>query len=106
VYEYVPVQPNTAYRLSAFVETQEIVTASGPRLAVTDSSTGKIVATTDEFQDTGRWKQRTAEFVTAPDTHLAAIRIVRVPGNLLIKGTLWIDDIELTPDPVAHRVTP
>lgn len=106
VYEYVPVEPNTAYRLSAFVETQEIITASGPRLAVTDSSTGKILANTDEFQDTSRWKQCTAEFVTAPDTHLAAIRIVRVPGNLLIKGTLWIDDIELTPAPVAQRVTP
>ena len=106
VYEYVPVQPNTAYRLSAFVETLDILTASGPRLGVEDASTGKIVATTDEFQDTSRWKQGTADFVTGPDTHLVTIRIVRTPGNLLIKGTLWLDDVELTPTLAAQGTLP
>ena len=103
VYEYAPVEPNTAYRLSAFVETREIISASGPRLAVEDSSTKKILATTDEFQDSSRWKQSNAEFVTGPDTRLVTIRIVRTPGNLLIKGTLWLDDIELVPTEVAQR---
>jgi hypothetical protein len=97
VYEYALVQPNTAYRLSAFVETRDIVSASGPRLAVEDPSTKKILATTDEFQDSNIWKQRSAEFVTGPDTRLVAIRIIRTPGNLLIKGTLWLDDIESVP---------
>jgi len=103
VYEYVPVQPNTAYRLSAFVETRGISTASGPRLAVEDSSTRKILATTDEFQDSSRWKQSSAEFVTGPETRLVTIRIVRIPGNLLIKGTFWLDDVELVPTVVAQR---
>ena len=106
VYEYVPVQPNTAYRLSAFAKTQEINTASGPRLAVEDSSTRKVLAATDEFQETSGWKQRTADFVTGPDTRLVTVRVVRIPGNLLIKGTLWLDDIELTPNPPAQSAMP
>jgi tetratricopeptide (TPR) repeat protein len=97
VYEYALVQPNTAYRLSAFVETRDIVSASGPRLGVEDPSTKKILATTDEFQDSSSWKQMNAEFVTGPDARLVAIRIIRTPGNLLITGTLWLDDIELVP---------
>src|SRR3984893_16036918 len=85
VYEYVPVQPNTAYRLSAFVKTEEVTTASGPRLDVEDSSTRKILGITDEFLGTSSWTQRIAEFVTGTDTHLVTLRIVRIPGNPLIK---------------------
>jgi hypothetical protein len=106
VYEYVPVQPNTGYRLSAFGKTEDINTASGPRVAVEDSAAKRLLATTDEFQDTFSWRRRTAEFTTGPDTHLVTIRIVRTPGNLLIKGTLWLDDIELAPDSLAQRGAP
>ena len=41
IYEYVPVQPGTAYRLLAFVKTEELTTASGPRLGIEESSTRK-----------------------------------------------------------------
>jgi tetratricopeptide (TPR) repeat protein len=95
--QYVPVQPNTGYRLSAFVKTQEIDTASGPRLAVEDSPSGTILANTDEFLDTSDWRQHTIEFATGPETHLVMLRIVRIPGGRLIKGTFWLDDIELVP---------
>ncbi len=106
VYQYVPVQPSTAYRFGAYVKTRDIVTASGPRLAVEDSSTGKVLATTDEFLETNGWSEHTAEFVTGTDTHMVILRIVRIPGNPLIKGTFWIDDVELTPTPPARRATP
>ncbi len=96
VYEFVPVQPNTAYRLNAFVKTDEITTASGPRLVVEESSTKSLLATTDEFLETTGWMPRTADFLTGPDTRLVTLRILRTPGDLLIKGTLWLDDIELT----------
>jgi tetratricopeptide (TPR) repeat protein len=96
VYEYVPVQPSTAYRLIAFVKTEDLTTASGPRLVVEESSTKTVLGTTDEFLDTSSWMQHTAEFVTGPDTRLLTLRILRMPGNLLVKGTLWLDDLELT----------
>ena len=106
IYEYVPVQPGTAYRLLAFVKTEELTTASGPRLGVEESSTRSTLATTEEFLDTSSWTSRTAEFVTGPDTHLVTLRILRMPGNLLIKGTLWLDDIELTRVSSAETANP
>src|SRR5262249_25064916 len=83
-YEYVPVEANTEYRLSAFVKTQNIVTASGPRLAAQDVATGNILAATDEFLETSGWLQRTVDLTTGPNTHLLALRIVRQPSNPLI----------------------
>jgi hypothetical protein len=35
-----------------------------------------------------------ADFVTRPQTRLIAIKVMRVPGNPLIKGTFWLDDVE------------
>jgi len=106
VYQYVPVQPSNAYRLIAFVRTEELTTASGPRLVVEESSTRNTLGTTEEFLDTSSWMSHTAEFVTGPDTHLVTLRILRVPGNLLVKGTLWLDDIELTRLSSAQRAKP
>jgi hypothetical protein len=37
-----------------------------------------------------------ADFATAPQTRLIAIKVMRVPGNPLIKGTFWLDDVKLT----------
>jgi tetratricopeptide (TPR) repeat protein len=106
VYQYVPVQPSTAYKLIAFVKTEELTTASGPRLVVEESSTRNTLGTTEEFLDTSHWTSRATEFVTGPDTHVVTLRILRMPGNLLIKGTLWLDDIELTRVSSAQTANP
>jgi hypothetical protein len=33
--------------------------------------------------------------VAGPQTRLIAIKVLRVPGNPLIKGTFWLDDVKL-----------
>jgi hypothetical protein len=106
VYEFVPVQPSSAYKLIAFVKTDELTTASGPRLVIEETKTKNTLGTTDEFLDTSGWMPRTAEFVTGPDTHLVTLRILRMPGNLLVKGTLWLDDIELARVSSAQTANP
>jgi len=106
VYEYVPVQPSTAYRLIAFAKTEELTTASGPRLVVEESSTRTILGTTDEFLETSSWMQHTVEFVTGHDTRLLTLRILRIPSNPLLKGTLWLDDIALTRVSADQRANP
>jgi hypothetical protein len=103
VYEYVPVEANTEYRLSTFVKTQGILTASGPRLAAQDGVTGDTLALTDEIVDSSDWLRCSALFTTGPNTHLLALRIVRKPGNSLIKGSLWLDDTELKPVSLAAQ---
>jgi tetratricopeptide (TPR) repeat protein len=102
-YEYVPVEANTAYRLSAFVKTRDIVTASGPRLAAQDVATGDTLAATDEFLEASGWLQRAVDLTTGPRTHVLALRILRTPGNPLIKGSFWLDDVELKPISIAAQ---
>lgn len=95
VYQYIPVQPNTSYRLTAFVKSQDIVSASGPRLVVQDWYSNKMLASTEDLLGTTGWRDQNVDFTTGPDTRLVFIGVMRVPGNPLIKGTFWLDDLKL-----------
>jgi hypothetical protein len=95
VYQYVPVRPNVTYRLSAFVKSEDIVSASGPRLVIQDSYSNQALGSTDDLLGTTGWRQQVVDFVTGPEARLITIRVMRVPGNPLIKGTFWLDDVQL-----------
>jgi hypothetical protein len=96
VSQYVPVQPNIRYRLSTFVRSEDIVSASGPRIVVQDYYGNQVLASTDDLLSTSGWRELLADFTTGPQTRLIAIKVMRVPGNPLIKGTFWLDDVKLT----------
>ena len=95
VSQYVPVQPNIRYRLSTFVRSEDIVSASGPRIVVQDYYGNQVLASTDDLLSTSGWRELLADFTTGPQTRLIAIKVMRVPGNPLIKGTFWLDDVKL-----------
>jgi hypothetical protein len=95
VYQYVPVRPNVTYRFSAFVKSEDIVSASGPRLVIQDSYSNQALASTDDLLGTTGWRQQVVDFVTGPEARLITVRVMRVPGNPLIKGTFWLDDVQL-----------
>ena len=99
VYQYVPVQPNTAYRLSAFVKSQDIVSASGPRLVIQDPYDNQALASTDDLLATTGWREQVVDFSTRPFEQLVTISVIRNPGNPLIKGSFWLDDVKLTATP-------
>jgi hypothetical protein len=42
--------------------------------------------------------------VTGPEERLTTIKVMRVPDNPLIKGTFWLDDVQLTPVPTAENL--
>jgi tetratricopeptide (TPR) repeat protein len=91
----VPVEPDTAYRLSLFAHAEEIISTSGPRLAVQDASTGKLLLVSDDFLGTRGWSEVQETFVTGPDTTLVVLKVMRSPSNTMIKGRFWIDDVSL-----------
>jgi hypothetical protein len=97
VSQYVPVQPNVRYRLSTFVKSEDIVSASGPRIVVQDYYGNQVLASTEDLLSTSGWRELLADFTTGPQTQLIAIKVMRIPGNPLIKGTFWLDDVKLTP---------
>lgn len=94
-FEYVPVRPNTEYQFSVYTKAQDVESASGPRLVILDAYSGAPYVTTDDLLGTAGWRQQVADFKTRPETSMLIVKIARVPGDTLIKGAFWIDDVSL-----------
>ena len=45
------------------------------------------------------------EFTTGPQDDLLLVRVVRVPGQRLIRGKIWVDDVTLVPK-IKNRSLP
>lgn len=103
IYQYVPVKPNRAYHLSAFMRTEGITTDSGPRMEVRDAYKPNLL---DKYSDqlTGSsptWIPLTINFKTSPQTHMVIVTIARVPSEHFdnqIAGRVWVDDVSLAPE--------
>ena len=63
---------------------------------VQDYYNNQVLASTEDLLSTSDWRELLADFTTGPETRLIAIKVTRVPGNPLIKGTFWLDDVKLT----------
>jgi len=99
LYQLVPVEPNTHYTLRGFTHSEELESANGPRLAVTDFYSGKILMLGDEILGSTSWRESAGEFTTDPESRLVKIGILRVPANGRIRGKLWVDDLRMEPRP-------
>jgi hypothetical protein len=99
IYEYVPVEPNKRYIVSAWVKSEELATANGPFVWVLDAYDHTTYATTEETVGTTVWHRVEHEFQTGPTTKLVAIHFGRNPGNTLIRGRFWVDEVSLLPAP-------
>jgi hypothetical protein len=101
-FQFVPVQAKTRYRFSGHMRVQGITTDSGLRFQVCDAyHLSKIFATSENLVGTSGWSEQPAEFTTFADTRLLLLRVVRSASEKLdnqIAGTVWIDDVRLTPE--------
>ena len=80
-----------AYRLSAFVRTQDITTDQGVALRILNVETEKVTGTVD-------WKQLEAAVVVPFPARIVEIQMVRHPSlrfDSKIAGTAWIDSVTL-----------
>jgi hypothetical protein len=68
---------------------RECATGKGP------DSGNQALASTEDLLSTSGWRELLADFTTGPQTRLIAIKVMRLPGNPLIKGTFWLDDVKL-----------
>jgi tetratricopeptide (TPR) repeat protein len=96
LWQYVPVNPGTKYRLEGYLKAANLESASGPRLAVVDPYSAVVYATTPEITGSGGWIPVATEFTAGPTTRLVSVRVRRVPGDKLISGQLWIDSLSFT----------
>lgn len=110
IWQYVPVQPATHYRFSAFFRTEEVTTDSGMRFEIRDvSRPGNPARFTPNRVGTQPWAEGDAEFTTSPDTKFLQVVLRRTRSEKLgnkIRGTVWVDDVALVslpPSPGAPR---
>jgi tetratricopeptide (TPR) repeat protein len=97
LYQVVPVMPNTQYTLSAWVKSEELRSANGPCISVSDAYTNARYALTPETVGTTPWHIVESNFQTGPATKLVLVRVVRDPVSTRILGQFWINSISLRP---------
>ncbi len=97
IFQYIAVRPDTHYRLSAWVKSEDLETANGPMLTVSDAYSNEIYGSLPETIGTTAWHSMQAEVQTGPATKLVTLAILRHPGETRIQGKFWIDDICLKP---------
>ena len=67
-----------------------------PRLGIEDFYSHALVATGPEIAPSASWQPTSVDFTVPPDSHLLAVRIVQGPQPTRAKGTLWLDDFQLS----------
>jgi tetratricopeptide (TPR) repeat protein len=97
LFQVAPVEPNTRYTISAWVKSEELKTAFGPRIIIADPYSATIYAMTDETLGTTVWHRVATDFETGPSTHLVAVRFGRNSANTQVEGRFWVDDVSLRP---------
>jgi len=99
VFQLVPVRANTRYQFSGFMMAEDLETISPPRFSVLGLRGNKPYLLTDGVTSSPGWQELQGEFTTGPEDDLLLVRIVRVPGQRLIRGRIWVDDVKLAPEP-------
>jgi hypothetical protein len=106
VCHYVPVEPSTPYRFSAWLHTRDLTTDQGIRfqlhsLGVQDST----VLVTSAVHGSQPWMQMDLPWISGIDVHELQVCVVRLPSDQTdnrIQGTAWIDDVALVPLSPEH----
>ena len=97
VSQFIPVEPNSRYQLTAYTKGDQISSANGPYLTVSDARTSIQIAKTEEFTGSYPWKPASLEFQIGPDTSVVVLAINRNPSSTRIRGKLWLDNLSLIP---------
>jgi tetratricopeptide (TPR) repeat protein len=97
VYQLAPVEPNTRYTLSAWVKSEDLHSAYGPRLIAADGYDHTVLAMSDETSGTTFWRRVSATFQTGPNLRLVSVSFGRNAPGTQAQGQFWIDSVSLRP---------
>ncbi len=98
VQQLIPVHGATNYEFSAYFKAAELQGAGGPEIVLRDAYTGARLYASDPLTDSGFWKQVHAQVTTPPSTTLLRLTIERFPAGSPIRGKLWLDGFQLSPE--------
>ena len=70
----------------------------GPQIVLRDAYTGAPLFASEPLNDADFWKEVHSKVTTPKSTNLILLSIERFPAGSPIRGKLWLDDFELSPD--------
>jgi len=107
VTQRVAVTPGATYRLSGFIKTADLTTDSGALLEVQDARSWTFFAKgTQMITGTQDWTYVERTFTVPSDTIEVRVFLRRIAWAGPISGTMWFDDIALTPIPSIQTLSP
>jgi len=99
VYQFVPVRSNHAYRLEAYVRSEDITSDTGPYLRVSDTQQPSFKdALSDTTVGTTPWHPVRIYFSSGPKTQAVRLSVWRPHGRIFpteITGSFWLDAVAL-----------
>jgi tetratricopeptide (TPR) repeat protein len=99
VFQFVVVEPDRRYRLTAWVQAGGLTTDSGPQIELFDlDAPQRLRWTTPAVVGTADWTELSLEFHAGPQTRILMLRVTRLPSRRLdnrIVGTFRLDDVSL-----------
>jgi hypothetical protein len=101
--QWIPVRGATAYDFTAYYKSSAYEGAGGPQIVLRDFYTGQPVFTSDPLNDADFWKAVHSSFTTPASTTLLVLKIERIPAGSPIRGKLWLDDFQLSPESSEAR---
>jgi tetratricopeptide (TPR) repeat protein len=103
---YVPVQPLTSYRFSAWVKTRAVTTDQGIRFQLRSLGTeDAAVAVTPDVHGSEPWTRIEIPWSSGNDVQELQVCLIRLLSDQIenkIKGTTWVDDVALVAESAEH----
>ena len=98
IQQLIPVHGATTYNFSAYYKSEDFEGAGGPEIVLRDYYTRAPLYVSDPLNDADFWKEVHSKVTTPNSTTLLVLAIERFPAGAAIRGKLWLDDFELSPD--------
>jgi hypothetical protein len=98
IQQLIPVRGATTYDFSAYYKSAAFEGAGGPQIVLRDAYTGTSLYASDPLNDADFWKEVHSKVTTPDSTTLLLLAIERFPSGSPIRGKLWLNDFELSPN--------
>jgi tetratricopeptide (TPR) repeat protein len=96
--QLIPVRGATSYDFSAYYKSADFEGAGGPEIVLRDAYTGIPLFASDPLNDADFWKEVHSKITTPSSTTLLSLAIERFPAGSPIRGKLWLNDFQLSPE--------
>ena len=98
IQQIIPVKGGVTYDFAAYYKSADFEGAGGPQIAIRDAYTNAPLYVSEALTDGEFWKEVHSQFTTPQSTSLLSLTIERFPAGSPIRGKLWLDDFQLSPE--------